>query len=75
MWKEQRTVGEFDGRIKYGRLLKPGQTAADAVYAEKLREDLLRDLGFQVVRWTWIDLYRRGIIRDRLLRAFARTAA
>ena len=24
-WKEHQTVGEFDGKIKYGRLLKPGQ--------------------------------------------------
>ena len=37
-------------------------------------EDLIRDLGFQVVRWIWLDLYKPGVIRDRLLRAFARTA-
>jgi hypothetical protein len=24
-WPELRTVGEFDGRVKYGRLLRPGQ--------------------------------------------------
>ena len=24
-WPERRTVGEFDGMVKYGRLLKPGQ--------------------------------------------------
>jgi hypothetical protein len=29
-------------------VLKPGQTAADA----------LRDLGWQIVRWIWQDLYR-----------------
>ena len=23
-WPEQRTVGEFDGRVKYGRGLTPG---------------------------------------------------
>ena len=23
-WEDQRTIGEFDGKIKYGRLLKPG---------------------------------------------------
>ena len=74
-WEEQRTLGEFDGRVKYGRLLRPGETVEQAVYREKLREDALRDLGWQVVRWVWADLYRRGVIRDRLLRAFARTAA
>lgn len=24
-WHERRTVGEFDGFVKYGRLLRPGQ--------------------------------------------------
>jgi hypothetical protein len=51
-----RTVGEFDGEIKYGRLLKPGQSAADAVYAEKRREDRIRAIGLAVVRWAWDDL-------------------
>ena len=46
----------FDGRVKSGWLPRPGETAADAVYAEKLREDVLRDLGWQVVRWTYADL-------------------
>ena len=73
-WKEQRTLGEFDGKIKYGALLKPGQTERDAVLAEKRREDMLRDHGWQVVRWLWADLYRRDVIKNRLLRAFARAA-
>lgn len=71
-WVEHRTVGEFDGAVKYGRLLKPGQTVADVVLAEKRREDRLRDHGWQVVRWTWADLHQPGLIRDRLERAFAR---
>jgi hypothetical protein len=73
-WKEQRTIGEFDGKIKYGRLRKPGQSLEDAIFAEKLREDALRDLGWQIVRWIWADLYRRGVIRDRVLRAFGRAS-
>src|SRR3954469_13648996 len=55
-WPEHRTLGEFDGRVKYGRLLRPGDDVTEVVYREKLREDLLRDLGWQVVRWTWPDL-------------------
>lgn len=74
-WKEQRTIGEFDGKIKYGKLRKPGQSLEDAIFAEKLREDALRDLGWQIVRWIWADLYRRGVIRDRVLRAFARASS
>ena len=38
-WPELRTVGEFDGRVKYGRLLRPGQEPGDVVFAEKRRED------------------------------------
>jgi hypothetical protein len=72
-WQEQRTIGEFDGKIKYGRMLKSGQSIQDVLFAEKRREDALRDLGWQIVRWLWADLYRRGVIRDRVLRAFARS--
>jgi hypothetical protein len=71
-WDEQRTIGEFDGKIKYGRLLEPGQTSQDVIFAEKLREDELRDNGWQVVRWLWSDLYRPGVLRGRLIRAFTR---
>jgi hypothetical protein len=71
-WQDRRTVGEFDGRVKYGALLQPGQRIEDVVYAEKLREDALRDAGWQVVRWIWADLYRPGLLRERLDRAFAR---
>lgn len=49
-WALQRTVGEFDGKIKYGRVLRPGQDVAEVVYAEKLREDAIRAQGLQVVR-------------------------
>jgi hypothetical protein len=41
-WEEQRTIGEFDGKIKYGRQLKPGQSIEDVVFTEKVREDALR---------------------------------
>ena len=55
-WEKQRVIGEFDGLVKYGRLLKPGQSAADAVIAEKIREDALRDQDTRVLRWLWTDL-------------------
>ena len=44
-WPEFGTVGEFDGAQKYGRLLRPGQTAGEQVCREKLREDEIRRLG------------------------------
>jgi hypothetical protein len=63
-------VGEFDGKIKYGRLLRPGQDAGEVVYAEKLREDALRDTGLSVVRWTWQDLETFDEVATRLRRHF-----
>ncbi|WNV76444.1 type IV toxin-antitoxin system AbiEi family antitoxin domain-containing protein [Geodermatophilus sp. DSM 44513] len=71
-WEEHRTLGEFDGRVKYGRLLRPGEGAGDVVFREKRREDELRDHRWQVARWTWSDLDRPRAVADRLLRAFAR---
>ena len=73
-WEEHQTLAEFDGLIKYGRLLKPGETSSDVIVAEKIREDALRDLGWQVVRWIWDDLARPALIADRLHRAFARAS-
>jgi hypothetical protein len=71
-WEQHRTLGEFDGRVKYGALLRPGQRVEDVVWAEKRREDALRDLGWQVVRWTWADLLQPWLIAERLHRAFRR---
>ena len=74
-WEEQRTLGEFDGRVKYGRLLQPGETVADAVYREKRREDALRDEGWQLVRWSTADLQQEQVLAVRLQRAFRRGTA
>lgn len=73
-WRDSRTLGEFDGRVKYGRLLVPGQDVGAVVVEEKEREDLLRDEGFQVVRWTWPDLSRPEMVRRRIVRALERGA-
>jgi hypothetical protein len=71
-WEEFRTVGEFDGKVKYGRSLRPNEDPGEAVYREKLREDALRDLGLKVARWTWSELDTFTAPADRLRRAFAR---
>lgn len=73
-WQEHGTIGEFDGRIKYGRVLNPDQDVEQVLIDEKRREDALRDLGWQVVRWTWPDLATAQVLHDRLQRAFARAA-
>jgi hypothetical protein len=41
LWKEQRTIGEFDGKIKYGQMLKPSQSIEEVLFEEKRREDAL----------------------------------
>lgn len=57
-WPEQGIYGEFDGKVKYGRLLKPGQDPGDVVFAEKRREDdVRRATGGTMVRWVWSELH------------------
>lgn len=57
-WPAFGLLGEFDGKVKYGRLLKPGQEPGDVVFAEKKREDLVRRITqMGMFRLTWADLY------------------
>ncbi len=67
LWAAERTVGEFDGRMKYQR--------PDDLWAEKRREDGLRVLGFEVVRWVWTDVVGDfSPVARRIRAAFARAA-
>ncbi|MFC0450073.1 hypothetical protein [Rhodococcus jostii] len=68
-------LGEFDGRVKYERMLKPGQGPSDAVFAEKRREDAMRELGFQMVRWTWEELGDPLRLAARIRRVLTRGEA
>jgi hypothetical protein len=72
-WPELGLLGEFDGRVKYERYLRPGEQPGDAVFREKKREDLLRRVtGWSMVRLTWSDLYdgprTAAMIRSRMRR-------
>ena len=71
-WEEHGVLGEFDGRVKYGRLLRPGQHPGDAVFEEKRREDAIRDEGWGVVRWVWSDLQVPHRFATRIRRALER---
>jgi hypothetical protein len=71
-WEEFKTVGEFDGKIKYGRALRPGQDLGEVVVAEKRREEALRDIDLQVVRWYWDEIDPFDAVAARLRRAFDR---
>jgi hypothetical protein len=73
VWEDLRTVLEADGRKKYvatdGDPAKPDPV----LWAEKLREDDLRDCGLEVVRGYWQDGADGGAaLAERLRRAFAR---
>jgi hypothetical protein len=69
-WKQYKVVGEFDGIEKY---VKPdmlnGRTTAQAVLAEKTRENRIRALGNNVVRWDWADLMKPGTLEGKLAAA------
>jgi hypothetical protein len=74
-WPAYRLFGEFDGRGKYLRNLKPGQTVADAVLAEKQCEDRIRELtGGTFVRVTWPELDRYAETAERIRRQLLRVA-
>ncbi|MEE3850786.1 hypothetical protein VZC37_10615 [Gordonia sp. LSe1-13] len=64
-------VAEFDGDVKYGKHLRPGETPFQAMKREKTREDALRRMDVMVIRWTWKDLENRvvaGQAREWLIR-------
>ena len=53
----ERVLIEFDGKIKYGRLLKSGETVTDVILRERAREKLLEELtGYWMFRLVWADL-------------------
>lgn len=72
-WPEHGLLGEFDGRVTYGRLLRPGQHPGDAVFEEKRREDALRDEGQGMVRWVWAEFATPRTLVARWTRALERS--
>lgn len=72
LFPEQNTIVEFDGRVTYDGTY--GEVSAKILYEEKLREDSLRELGYEVVRITWADLENPARIATLVRRAFARAA-
>lgn len=69
-WPERRTLGEFDGRIKYSGQF--GTATEDVLFAEKRREDRLRNEGWEIVRWVWADLNEPPALIRSVEKAFAR---
>ena len=74
-WPDDGLLGEFDGASKYGRLLQPGQDPGEVVFAEKHREDALREVtGYRMFRLIWSDYDRPRVTVARIERLLRRTA-
>ena len=59
-WEQYRHLAEFDGKVKYERLLKPGQSASDCVVEEKRREDAIRATARGMTRLVWPEIMPRS---------------
>lgn len=56
-WPQHRVFAELDGKEKYLKHRRPGESIADAVAREKLRADRIREVtGWRCIRLTWADL-------------------
>lgn len=75
-WPNLGLLGEFDGKIKYGRLLKAGEDPGDVVFREKQREDRLREItGWLMIRYVWQNLYDPRVTAERTRRMMRLAAA
>ena len=66
------------GSMGFVALASPGPRGyvGAGMFLEKRREDRLRDLGWEVVRYTWDDALRRpDVLALRVRRAFERSAS
>jgi hypothetical protein len=64
---------EFDGKVKYGPLVRPGETASDVIFREKNREDLVREItGWRCFRIVWKDFLDLHALDARIRRFIAR---
>lgn len=71
-WRQYGVVGEFDGKTKYEKLLRDGESAADVIMREKQREEKIKDLGLQIVRWTWDEIFEAIQLLHRIRRSLHR---
>lgn len=66
-WPEERVIGEADGWLKYRR--DDAVAAAEAVRAEKRREDALRRQGWRIARWDYAGALEVEGLRGALVAA------
>ena len=74
-WPELGVFLEFDGFVKYEKLLKEGQRASDVVVAEKRREEeICRLTGWRCIRIVWADLASPAVTAAKIRRVLAHRA-
>jgi hypothetical protein len=75
-WPEHKVWVEFDGKEKYTKFLRDGESASDAVFREKKREDMIRRLtGWTCVRIVWADLFDPARMVAKIAAALAGSPA
>jgi len=75
-WPELKVWLEFDGREKYLKYLKEGETVVDAVLREKERESRIAELtGWRCIRITWADLQHPERTAARIIDVLRRSSA
>lgn len=76
LWRTHRVFLEFDGRIKYERHRRPGESLADYLMREKRREERICEVtGWMCVRIGWADLENPERLARRILDVLARRPA
>ncbi|WP_134766018.1 type IV toxin-antitoxin system AbiEi family antitoxin domain-containing protein [Nocardioides sp. 1609] len=74
-WPELGVFAEFDGKIKYGKLLADDETAKDVIVREQRREEAIcRLTGWRCVRVVWADLDRPVETANRIRAQFRSVA-
>ena len=71
-WPELGVFLEFDGRVKYERLRREGETLEEFLMREKEREELVCQLtGWTCIRVTWAQLAQPAVLATRIRRVIA----
>lgn len=71
-WIDRRTLGEFDGAIKYNGLVGEDESLREILRRERKREQALIELGWEIVRWGWAELRDPVRLAAKIVAAFRR---
>lgn len=75
-WPEFEVFVEFDGKIKYERFRRDGETLEEFLMREKKREERICQLtGWTCIRITWADLARPELLAARIRKILAARAS